>query len=558
MTPVRTLAVIVGVSLVAPGAAMAQNYPPPSDPGKKVVRPRGKPATLHVCKQRRKNCFRKIQKAVNAARPGDVIRIGHGVYREGVVVSGRGKRRLKLIGDRRHPGKVVLDGKGLRGPRAQNGVIVNSAGSVTVAGLKGRNYKGNCFFAVNVTGYLLTDLIAERCGAYGVYAFNSKGGTMSDSVAYWNNDSGFYVGQTPPQSKPKRTVVKNVDAYANTLGFSGTNMRYTTITRSRWFNNGLGIVPNSLDSEKYAPPSDNVIIGNDVFWNNFNYYAGAPFKLRPEAGGLPAYPVGTGILLFGGQRERVEDNRVFGNWLVGIGLFPQVLQSGPTKEDPQAQRGVLKDNEIVDNQMGLGGADLNGRDLLFDGSGSGNCFSGNNLRSPNLPADNSTFAACPFSGPNAFSGPTQAEAFNWALAPSKAKPDSFEQFWVRHPHASRKGVKPFVRCSEDAACRKGLRGRSSSVAAAAAKAKIVKVGDYFLKPADLSVAAGTKVTWRWPKSPGDQHDVKLTKGPKGVKRFHSELAASDYSFSRRLRKKGKYTVICTLHPDTMRQKIKVK
>jgi hypothetical protein len=34
MSPVRTLAVIVGVSLVAPGAAMAQsNHPPPSDPG---------------------------------------------------------------------------------------------------------------------------------------------------------------------------------------------------------------------------------------------------------------------------------------------------------------------------------------------------------------------------------------------------------------------------------------------------------------------------------------------------------------------------------------------
>ena len=68
------------------------------------------------------------------------------------------------------------------------------------------------------------------------------------------------------------------------LGFSGTNMRYVTITKSKFFNNGTGIVPNALDSEKYAPPEDNVITDNDIFWNNFNYYAGAPFKVRPTAG----------------------------------------------------------------------------------------------------------------------------------------------------------------------------------------------------------------------------------------------------------------------------------
>ena len=31
-------------------------------------------------------------------------------------------------------------------------------------------------------------------------------------------------------------------------------MRYVTITDSEFFNNGIGIFPNALDSEKYAPP----------------------------------------------------------------------------------------------------------------------------------------------------------------------------------------------------------------------------------------------------------------------------------------------------------------
>ena len=547
-----TVVLAAGLCLALPATAGAQNYPTPSDPGQKVERPRGKPATLHVCKARKANCFRKIQAAVNAARPGDSIRVQRGVYREGVQVSGRGKARIKLIGDRKRPGKVVLDGYKLKGPAAQNGVLVNNADAVTVAGFKARGYKGNGFFAINVTGYTFTDLIAERTGAYGIYAFNSKGGSMTDSTAYWNNDSGFYVGQTPRQAKPKRTLVKNVTAYANTLGFSGTNMRYVTITKSRWFNNGLGIVPSSLDSERFAPPQDNVIIGNQIFWNNFNYYAGAPYALRDEAADLSGYPVGTGILLFGGQRHRVEDNDVYGNWLVGIGAIQQILQ-GKTKQDPDAQRGILKGNEFVGNTMGLAGQDLNGRDMFYDGSGSGNCFSDNTLLSPNLPSDNSTFTPCPFTGANTLVPAVQGEALGWVAAGKKEDPGTFESAWIRQPHKAQKGIRPLVRCADDPECRKAQKGTASIAKAAATAKRTVKVGDYFFKPRRLAFGGKVKITWKWPGSPGDQHDVKLRKGPKGVKKFQSKLAASDYSFARTLSVSGTYKLICTLHPDSMRQ-----
>jgi plastocyanin len=79
--------------------------------------------------------------------------------------------------------------------------------------------------------------------------------------------------------------------------------------------------------------------------------------------------------------------------------------------------------------------------------------------------------------------------------------------------------------------------------------KIVKVGDNFFAPDSLKVPKGSKVTWRWPKNPGDVHDVKLRSGPKGVKKFHSDLAASDYSFARTLKTPGKYLVICTIHEE---------
>ena len=87
--------------------------------------------------------------------------------------------------------------------------------------------------------------------------------------------------------------------------------------------------------------------------------------------------------------------------------------------------------------------------------------------------------------------------------------------------------------------------------------KTIRIGDNFYAPTTVRVRAGTRVTWRWPEDTGDTHDVKLGKGPKKVKKFHSEEAGSGYSFSRTLTVPGTYKIICTLHAD-MRGTIVVK
>jgi len=53
------------------------------------------------------------------------------------------------------------------------------------------------------------------------------------------------------------------------------------------------------------------------------------------------------------------------------------------------------------------------------------------------------------------------------------------------------------------------------------------------------------------------HDVKLKSGPKGVKKFQSESAATDYSFKRKLTVAGTYKIVCTLHEE-MTMTIKVR
>ena len=56
------------------------------------------------------------------------------------------------------------------------------------------------------------------------------------------------------------------------LGYSGTNSKYVKITKSDFYNNGVGVVPNTLDSERFEPTATGIIENNNIFWNNFNYF----------------------------------------------------------------------------------------------------------------------------------------------------------------------------------------------------------------------------------------------------------------------------------------------
>jgi hypothetical protein len=421
-----TTGLALAAALALAPAAQAVDYPPPSKPTGSTAKPKGPFHTLQVGKAKK---YKTIGAAVKAAKAGDTIKVAHGTYHEGVQVKGSTKRYIKIIGDAANPSKVVLEGKGLTGIGAQNGIKVDGADEVTIRGMTAQHYRANGFFVVNATGYSFDKLRAMKTGVYGIYAFNTRGGTMQRSEAAWNNDGGFYIGQTPPQTKPIRSIVRNVTAYGNVIGFSATNMRYVTITGSRFFNNGLGIVPNALDSEKYAPPEDNVITNNDVFWNNFNYFQGAPFPLRKGATGSVPYPVGVGILIFGGRRTQITGNRVYGNYLLGIGGVQQILLK-------QADARDLIGNEVTGNRMQVNG-DTNGRDLFFDGDGSGNCFSGNFDVTVTVPADASTMPACPFGGTNAFNKAAQDEAISWTVGD-----DTHEKAWIRKPHPAQAGLVP--------------------------------------------------------------------------------------------------------------------
>jgi hypothetical protein len=180
-----------------------------------------------------------------------------------------------------------------------------------------------------------------------------------------------------------------------------------------------------------------VISDNDIFWNNFNYYANAPFEPK-KFGGQYNLPPGLGIVLLGARDTRIENNRIYGNYLSGFGeVIDFAISDVPEAADP-------RDNEVVGNQFGLGGNDLNGYDLAYDGSGSGNCFQDNVLMSPTLPADGNTLAACPGPDANHQDSSVLVEAGKWL------NDETHEAYWQRHPHAaSPKGYNPLEHWTKD-------------------------------------------------------------------------------------------------------------
>ena len=83
----------------------------------------------------------------------------------------------------------------------------------------------------------------------------------------------------------------------------------------------------------------------------------------------------------------------------------------------------------------------------------------------------------------------------------------------------------------------------------------VKVGDNFFvrkgTPPTITVARGTRVTFRWRGS--SLHNVHARRGPVT---FRSALKRSG-TFSKILRKRGKYVIFCDIHSPDMKLTIKV-
>ncbi len=385
----RALFLVVGVLVVVVSVACGDGEPSSS--------PTGTPeefATLRV-----PGDYGTIQQAVDAARPGDLILIEPGVYRESVEVR---TDNLTIRGVDRN--EVILDGEFTEG----NGIRVEGADGVAIENMTARNYRANGFFWTGATGYRGSYLTAYRNGAYGIYAFGSVRGQFDHSYASGSPVGGFYIGQC----FPCEALMTDVIAEYNGLGYSGTNAGGNLVVTNSVFRfNRVGLMPNSGSYELCFPQRQTTIIGNTVHSNSQPDTPARSFVIQA---------IGNGILVSGGIDNVIERNLVYDHDKTGIGLIPfrEVnASSGPPPDEelsepcadaaeyqsPGATRIPVvlwppKGNRVVGNVV----EDSRLADLAvgsFDGDVStfGNCFA-DNVYTTTAPRSVERLAPCEGSG----------------------------------------------------------------------------------------------------------------------------------------------------------------
>jgi hypothetical protein len=244
-----------------------------------------------------------IQAGVEAASRGDLVLVAPGTYEESVQVTTPG---VTLRGTDRN--EVVLDG----GFEREHGVHVEADG-VAVENLTVRHFTGNAVYWTAVEGFRGSYLTAYNNGYYGIYAYRSRNGRFEYSYASGHPDAGFYLGR----NRPYEAVISHVVAEHNGVGYSGTSTGADLAIRdSVWRHNRAGIVPNTLD-EVDPPERASTVVGNVVYAND-NPDAPVMEQMAPT--------FGTGILLWGGNDNLVEDNVVGDHEQFGIVAEPNVAE----------------------------------------------------------------------------------------------------------------------------------------------------------------------------------------------------------------------------------------
>jgi plastocyanin len=353
--------------------------------------------------------FPTIQGAVDAAKPGSLVLVSPGTYKEAVTVT---TSNLVIRGLDR--ATTVLEGGFVR----DNGIKVLADG-VAVENMTAQNYKQNGFFWTGITGYRGSYLTAIRNGDYGVYAFGSTRGQFDHDYGAGSPDAGFYIGQCFPCD----AVITDSISEWNGIGYSGTNAGGNLlVVNSVWRNNRVGIVPNSGTEEEGYPQHGATFVGNTVYGNNND---------KTAAIDIAQLAIGSGILVAGGNDNVVSRNLVYDHDLVGIGVTPlpeKVISPDDKKAiNFNALRNKVEGNDVHDSRA----ADLALVSTLDDAKDAGgNCFSDNSFTS-SLPPQLERLTPCGASASPAYA--TDLDRFVQLLTATKPGPHDYRKVVLPKP-----------------------------------------------------------------------------------------------------------------------------
>jgi parallel beta-helix repeat protein len=320
-----------------------------------------------------------IQAAVDAAQPGDTILVPPGTYRESVLVD---KSDLTIVGTR----AAILDAAGFRtGIRVGTGRISRDGPepacpplAVTGFTLKGLSITHASFsgvFLIGVDGYHLTGTRYVDNPVYGPFPVCSHDGLIDfnqvvggGSTVGPSLDTGIYVGDDDQVTVRHNSVTNYV------IGVVVENTIHATVQDNLLQGNTAGIYVAVLPEHPRPFTDDVTVERNQVLHNNLPNPV--PADSGDEIGGVPT---GVGIVNLGSDHVIVRSNRVLGNDSLGVIVLQNLFGPIDPRIEPDPDFNQVRGNVILHNGRHPDPvrAITPGADIVYDGTGTGNCFADN-------------------------------------------------------------------------------------------------------------------------------------------------------------------------------------
>ncbi|MBF4161621.1 right-handed parallel beta-helix repeat-containing protein [Nocardioides acrostichi] len=302
----------------------------------------------------------------------------------------------QIVGTGRHQGDVLIDNQFSK----LNAIRLDRMGGVYLANMTFQQAEFNSVYVLETDGFVLDRLVTRANDEYGILAFASDHGLIERTNNYYNGDSGIYPGSGSdlnadnPEFEVTRYAIeiRNNRSHHNTLGYSGTAGNSIWAHHNRFYDNATGIATDSLFPGHPGLPQDHARWSNNrIYSNNTNFYTeyvdnDVCDRPMPERGYMEGAvcpvvptPVGTGVLIAGGNFNSTDHNWIYDNWRNGTMQFwvPAPLRD---EMDPQKLYDTSHDNRTFANTMGIspaGAVRPNGLDHWWDDEGHGNCWEDN-------------------------------------------------------------------------------------------------------------------------------------------------------------------------------------
>jgi hypothetical protein len=277
------------------------------------------------------------------------------------------KCNIQIEGTGDDPGDVRLEGQKSR----LNVVRADRADGVYLKNFSVEFSDFNNIYVLETNGFRIDSIVSKYSREYGILSFASDHGIYEDCDASYSGDSGVYPGSGPNARHGQPDAhghvygieIRNCNSHDNTIGTSGTAGNGTWYEHNRLHDNATGVTVDSFNAGHPGMPQDNSKWSENLIYDNNNdlyndqrdaYCSSTPWAQRDPNLVCPTFgvPLGTGLLIAGGNANLVQNNYIFNNWRNGTMLFwvPAALRD---EQDPARTYDTSANNRYEGNCMGV-------------------------------------------------------------------------------------------------------------------------------------------------------------------------------------------------------------